>query len=190
MPRAIHPWKAAFISILISGSYAIVGRPLSVTAGFGKITASLESLFVPGHAESLLFFSQVSYRLVGNATFAERMGPGLDSITMTQLLLIAGIIFGGFISAVQLREFRIGVLPPFRQIVSAFSGGVLMAGAHCFSGCTWHLLGGLPVLPCKACFFSRVGPAHIWNACPEGNPGTINQKGVNSMREPLTYGEI
>ena len=36
----IQPWKAAvFISILISVSYALVGRPLSVTAGFGKITA-------------------------------------------------------------------------------------------------------------------------------------------------------
>ena len=152
----IHPWKAAvLISILISVSYAIVGRPLSVTAGFGKITAFLESLVVPGHSGSLLFFSQVSYRLVGNTVFAERIGPGLDSITMTQPLLIAGIIFGGFLSAVQLGEFRIGVLPPFRQIVSAFSGGVLMAGgAFAFSGCNlWPLLGGLPVFALQSLLF-------------------------------------
>ncbi len=152
----LHPWKAAvLISILLSASYAIVGRPLSVTTGFGKIAASLETFFVPGHSESLLFFSHVSYRFVGNATFAERMGAGLDSITMTQVLLIAGIILGGFLSAVQLREFRIGALPPFRQIVSAFSGGVLMAGgAFAGSGCNlWHLLGGLPVFALQSLLF-------------------------------------
>ncbi|MHB8843592.1 MAG: YeeE/YedE family protein [Nitrospirota bacterium] len=152
----IDPWKAAVLmSLLISLSYALVNRPLSVTAGFGKITAFLESLFVPGHPESLLFFNQVSYRLVGNSAFAERMGPGLDSITRTQLLLIAGIIFGGFISAFRLGEFRISVLPPFRQVVSAFSGGVLMAGGACASsGCNlWHLLGGLPVFALQSLLF-------------------------------------
>jgi hypothetical protein len=152
----IDPWKAAvLISILLSGSYLIVGRPLSVTTGFGKITAFLESLLVPDHVENLLFFGQVSYRLVGTTTYAERMAPGLDSIAMTQLLLIAGIMFGGFISAVQLREFSIGAMPPFRQIVSAFSGGVLMScGAFASSGCNlWHLLGGLPVFALQSLLF-------------------------------------
>jgi hypothetical protein len=152
----IHPWQAAvLISILLSVSYAIVGRPLSVTAGFGKITAFLESLLVPGHAENLLFFNQVSYRLVGNTAYVERMGRGLDSITMTQLLLIAGIIFGGFISAARLGEFRVAPLPPLRQILSAFSGGILMAGgAFASSGCNlWHLLGGLPVFALQSLLF-------------------------------------
>lgn len=150
------PWKAAMLIALITMlSFILSGRPLSVTSGFAKLSAYLGEQISPVYIADKPFFREDSLRLLNSTVTSGRLGTGIDSIALTQVPMIAGVVIGSFVSAVRLREFRIGHLPPLRQILSALSGGIMMAlGSLMAGGCNvWHIMGGLPVFALQSLLF-------------------------------------
>jgi uncharacterized membrane protein YedE/YeeE len=155
----LQPWKAALI---LSGigllSYLLVGMPLGITTSYAKIGAYAETLFAPDHVAELTYFQArpLSYvppltntRVTGGA------GPKLDAIASIQFPLILGVIGGGFLSAVLVREFQVRFRLPARQYGLALAGGLIMGlGARMTPACNiWHLLGGLPILAVQSLLF-------------------------------------
>jgi hypothetical protein len=149
---AMQLWQAALVLSGVSlASYVLIGMPLGITTAYAKVGAWFEMYLFPDHYASLGFFTAqpLSYRnpftgilLTGGP------GPVLDGIAIIQFPLIMGIILGGTISALRLGEFAPHHAVPWRQYVSAMSGGVLMGLASRMTpACNvWHLLGGLPIL--------------------------------------------
>lgn len=152
----LYPWKAAIVMVfIIMLSYILSGRPLSVTSGYAKLSACLEEQFFPSHMANLRFFKEDSPRLLYGIIMSGRPGTGVDSVAVTQIPLIIGVVLGSFLSSAKLGEFRINHLPPKRQIFSAFSGGIMMAvGSLMAGGCNvWHIMGGLPVIALQSLLF-------------------------------------
>jgi uncharacterized membrane protein YedE/YeeE len=155
----LQPWKAAVALAAIGGvSVLLVGMPLGITSGIAKMGGYLEGLAFPGHMAGLAFFREepLSYlhpftgeRLTGGA------GPRLDAVAAIQFPLICGIVAGGAVSAIVLREFRRFRPPPLRQGVAALAGGILMGlGSRMAAGCNvWHIIAGLPLLALQSLLF-------------------------------------
>ncbi len=138
----LDPWKAAMVMVfIIMMSYILSGRPLSVTSGYAKLSAYLEGGIFPSHTADLLFFKEDRMRLLYGTIMSSRVGTGADSVTITQIPFIFGIVIGSFLSSVHLGEFRIGNFPPGRQVLSALVGGNLMGiGSLMAGGCNvWHI---------------------------------------------------
>lgn len=153
----LQPWKASIIiAVLNTAVYVFSGWPMGITTAFAKIGAYLENLFVPSHAAGVLYFNQdsVTVTLLGT-TMRGGAAPETDIIFSTELALIFGIIAGAFLTAVALREFRIYGLPPKRQVLSAFIGGMLMGlGARIASGCNLKfVMGALPLFAFQGIVF-------------------------------------
>lgn len=139
----LPPWKAAFaIAGLGLLSYYFVGWPMGITTSYAKLGAYIENIFFPAHVASLAFFEGMA-------------GPRIDMIAITQGPLVFGIVFGSFLSALLLKEFRIHRFPPKKQVVSVFFGGFVMSlGARMASGCNvWYLFGYIPMLGLQGFFF-------------------------------------
>ncbi len=152
----LMPWKAAIlITVIIMLSFILSGRPLSVTSGYAKLSAYLGEQFFSAHIAEKPFFREENIRLLNGRVTSGRLGTGTDSIALTQIPMIAGVVIGSFISSIKLREFRIGHLPPGRQVFSALSGGIMMAfGSLMAGGCNvWHIMGGLPVFALQSLLF-------------------------------------
>ena len=79
----------------------------------------------------------------------------MDAYALIQFPLIAGIVLGGALSAVMLKEFRLYVKLPWHQYLSAAIGGIIMGLASRMApACNiWHLLGGLPILAAQSLLF-------------------------------------
>lgn len=155
----LQPWKAALLlAALVALSTAIIGVPLGITTSFSKAGSGLEGLVIPRHLESLTYFSAQSFTftspLLGIA-YRGGAGPQFDGVALIQYPLIAGLVAGGFISVLLLREFRIYRHVPVQQLLSGFSGGILMGlAARMAPSCNiWHLLGGLPILSLQSILF-------------------------------------
>ncbi len=154
--RYLDPWKVAVImAFIFSLSYVLSGRPLSVTKGYANLSARIEGLFSPRHMDNLPFFKEDSLRFFYGTTIKESVGSDINSLTITQIPLIVGIVLGSFFSSARLKEFKISDLPPWRQIFSAIVGGIMMAiGALMAGGCNlWHIIGGLPVFALQSILF-------------------------------------
>ncbi|PKL51396.1 MAG: hypothetical protein CVV37_06745 [Nitrospira bacterium HGW-Nitrospira-1] len=154
-----QPWKAAvclaFIGVV---AYVVVGKPIGVTNGYAKLGAYIEGIFFRGHVEGLPFFkaTPINYmHPLTNIHMQGGSGPWFDAVSVMELPIIIGIVFGSACSAVLLREFRIYYNVPYRQYISAFTGGVLMGlSARLSLGCNvTHLLGGLPILTGQSILF-------------------------------------
>ncbi len=149
-------WKAALaIVLVVSAQYVFSGRPLSVTSGIFKMSALMAHAATPAAFASVQPFTGNSVRLVYGRIMPERLMNAFDAVGITQFPLIAGIVGGSFLSALQLREFKPLGVPPFGQIISSISGGALMSvGALMASGCNlWHFFGGLPVFALQSILF-------------------------------------
>ncbi len=153
----IKPWRVAlFIGCLNFFFYALTGAPMGVTTGYAKMAAFIESLVIPAHVGTLRYFQEDTVSLhFGETMLAGGAAPVMDLIGYTELPLIGGIFIGSLCSVLIYREFRIYGLPPRRQIVSSFVGGLLLAlGARFASGCNVKFfLGGLPLLSLQSFFF-------------------------------------
>jgi uncharacterized membrane protein YedE/YeeE len=152
----LDPWTASFMmAIVITATLAVSGRPLAVNMGFAKLSGSLIAVMLPSVAGKISYYHMQSPRLLYGAIMPGGAGPVIDSIAISQLPLMAGIVGGACISSLRLGEFRIKRLPPVRQAFSAFAGGMFMAaGAFMAGGCNlWHMIGGLPVLALQSILF-------------------------------------
>jgi len=158
-PGSVQPWQAALIlSLLGVISYIAIGMPLGITTAYAKIAGALESLFFSTHVQELAYFKTIplNYRQpLTSMQLSGGPGPQLDAIALIQFPVIAGIILGGTLSAVLLKEFRMYVHLPWRQYLSAAVGGVIMGLASRMApGCNvWHLFGGIPILAAQSLLF-------------------------------------
>jgi hypothetical protein len=154
-------WVTA-ISLAVLGVLTVLlcGIPMGVTTSYAKGAALVESWLVPGHLAALSYFStsttsdQYSLALDG-VLRSGSSGPHFDIVAIVQVPLIIGVIGGSWLSAHLLNEFRIVWKVPFRQVLLAFTGGVIMAlAARMSPGCNiWHLWGGLPLLTMQSMLF-------------------------------------
>lgn len=147
----LQPWKIAVgLALLNLTSYLINGWPLGISTAYLKIGLWLEALVLPTHA--LQAHSIVQQSRIVIMPFA---GAVPDHYLVTELPFMVGIIGGAMMTALVLKEFRVYGLPPWRQGVAAFIGGVVMAlGARLANGCNIKfMLGGLPLLSLEALLF-------------------------------------
>jgi len=122
------------------------------------MAAYLAQPVVPLHVAGLKYFHVDSFQYTAPITHAVLQGgpgPKVDAVVFIQFPLILGIILGAFLSAVLIREFNTYLRVPFRQYVSAFTGGIILAlGSRMTPGCNiWHLFGGLPILAMQSILF-------------------------------------
>lgn len=156
---SLQPWVAA---IALAGigllSAIVVGTPLGITSSYAKAAAMTEAAICPDHFAGVSFFKimPLQYAQPFTGTML-RGGPGkeLDAVALIQFPLVLGIVAGGALSTLLLKEFRIRWKLPLRQYVSAAAGGVLMGlASRMAAGCNvWHLLGGLPLLTMQSLLF-------------------------------------
>lgn len=143
----LQPWKIAVgLALLNLSAYLINGWPLGISTAYLRIGLWLEALFVPDHTQHAHALFQQN-RLLAGAT--------ADPSLLNELPLMAGILGGACLTALFLKEFRVYGLPPWRQGLAAFIGGILIAlGARLANGCNIKfLLGGLPLLSIEALLF-------------------------------------
>lgn len=147
----LQPWKIAIgLALLNLTAYLVNGWPLGISTAYLKIGLWLEKLLLPTRAlEPNWFFQQ------NRLTIMPISGTVSDPYLLTELPFMAGIIGGAMMTALLLKEFRVYGLPPWRQGIAAFSGGVVMAlGARLANGCNIKfMLGGLPLLSLEALLF-------------------------------------
>lgn len=153
----LQPWQTAVILAFLNvAAYVASGWPIGLSTAYAKFGAMLETLLAPGHAAQLAYFRQPSLVVeIGSKTLTGGGGPQWDLIFFTETALIIGVLTGAFLTALRLGEFRISALPPWRQGMAAFGGGLLIAmGARLANGCNIkHLLGGLPLLSLQSIIF-------------------------------------
>lgn len=153
----LQPWKAALIiAVLNVLVYIFSGWPMGITTAYAKIGAYIENIFCADHVRSLTYFSQNSISInMSGVNITGGASPKVDIITFTEIALGAGIIAGSFLTSVLLREFRIYGLPPKKQAISAFVGGMLLAyGARIAGGCNLKfIVGALPLLSIQGIIF-------------------------------------
>ncbi len=155
----LQPWCTALL-LAVAGtvSVAVIGVPLGITTSYAKIGAWVQQWFMPEHVQSLEFFKTTPFRY-DNAllkiSYSGGPGPMTDSISLVQFPLLAGLVVGGLLSSLLVKEFRMYWQVPFRQILSGLVGGILMGlAARMAPGCNlWHLLGGLPILATQSLLF-------------------------------------
>jgi uncharacterized membrane protein YedE/YeeE len=155
----LAPWKAVIVLALLGfASWALVGMPIGITTTYAKLGAALQSLIAPDYVDSLAYFQRQP--LEYTPPFADqpiRGGPGpqLDAIAAIQYPLLLGIVFGAFIAAASIGEWRLQWRFPPRQWLSALGGGLLLGlAARMTPSCNiWHLWGGLPILALSSLLF-------------------------------------
>lgn len=167
----LQPWKAAIILALLgTASVVVIGVPLGITTSYSKIGAMLQNTVLSGHVQGLEYFKSMPFtydnRLLG-IRYSGGPGPTVDSISYIQFPLIAGLIIGGFLSAVLVNEFRIYRNVPQRQIISGLAGGMVMGlAARMAPSCNiWHLLGGVPILATQSLLFVIGLVPGAWLGC-------------------------
>jgi len=155
----LQPWCTAIVlALLVAISVVVIGVPLGITTSYAKIGAWIQQYFMPEHVQTLEYFKTLPFsydnRLL-NISYSGGPGPAADSIGLVQFPLLAGLVGGGLLSALLVKEFHIYWRVPVRQLLSGLAGGVLMGlAARMAPSCNlWHLLGGLPVLATQSLLF-------------------------------------
>lgn len=155
----IQPWKVALGLSLVGGvSLVVAGMPLGITTSYSKFGALLMQVVTPGFTDSIVYYKLQPLHYtppVGGVLLTGGTGPALDAVALIQYPLIGGIVAGSAISAILLGEWKIRFNPPWRQLLSAFLGGIIMGMASRMApACNiWHLFGGLPILALQSILF-------------------------------------
>jgi len=155
----LQPWKTALGLALIGGTFVLMmGLPMGVTTSYAKLGAMLLQVVAPEHLDTVVFFKKSSLHYqapLGGMVVSGSYGPNLDGVSLVQFPLMCGIIFGAAWSAVSLGEWGIRFRLPWRQVVSALLGGIIMGYAsRMVPSCNvWHLFGGLPILGLQSLLF-------------------------------------
>lgn len=155
----VAPHHAA-LALALCGtiSLLLVGMPLGVTTSYAKFAAMMEQLLLPHHVTGVDFFVQQPFVYTPPFSTSSLVGGGgwhVDAFALIQFPLIFGVLFGAFLSAWRLKEFRVRFRPPKLQLGVAFIGGFLMGiAARITPGCNvWHVWGGLPHLALSSLLF-------------------------------------
>ena len=155
----IQPWKAAAGLALIGAlSVLIMGMPMGITTSYAKFGAIVLESLSPEHFASLGYFKLVPLRYtppLGSVPITGGPGPALDAVALVQFPLLAGILLGATWSALRLGEWRMRFRLPWRQVLSALLGGIIMGLASRMApACNvWHLFGGIPMLALQSFLF-------------------------------------
>lgn len=122
-------WVGAFIGLLSMATFYFSNKPLGVSTAYARLAGLLGYLISKPHTDSLKFYQDET--------------PKID----WGVMLLFGIVLGGFLAAFSGDEFKLSVVPllweshfgnsvPLRLAV-AFLGGIIMAfGARLAGGCT------------------------------------------------------
>jgi len=161
LPRGYVPVWAAAIGLSVLGTvvYILSGMPIGITTSYAKMAGWIESVLAPDHFASLAFFRSVPLNIASPSSGEILRGgpaPVMDAVAAIQLPLIAGVVLGSALSAILLKEFRVHLGIPPRQLLAGFAGGMLMGlASRMGSGCNvWHLLGGVPILAAPSLLFA------------------------------------
>ncbi len=155
----IQPWKAAILlAFLGSVSVLITGMPMGITTSYSKFGAILIQLIAPERYTDIKYFTLLPLNYtppLGGETISGGPGAMIDAISLIQFPVIFGIIGGSAISAIWLGEWHLNLRLPWKQIVSAVVGGILMGMASRMApACNiWHLMGGLPIMAMQSLLF-------------------------------------
>lgn len=155
----LQPWRAALLlALTVVVSCLLIGLPLGITTTYAKLGGAVEQLLWPEHVADLAFFGVVSLDYVppfASETVRGGPAPRWDGIAAIQLPLIVGIVLGSAVSALRLGEWHLHRNLPWRQVLSALAGGVIMGlAARMAPACNvQHLLGGLPILAGQSLLF-------------------------------------
>jgi uncharacterized membrane protein YedE/YeeE len=155
----LQPWKTALGLAMIGLTFVLLmGLPMGVTTSYAKFGAMLLQLLAPEHVAKLEYFNSTSlYYLppLGGTLVIGKPGSAFDGVALVQFPLICGIIAGAAWSAIRLKEWRMQLRLPVRQVVSALVGGIIMGYAsRMIPSCNvWHLFGGLPILGLQSLLF-------------------------------------
>lgn len=155
----LQPWKAA-IALALIGTLAVLllGMPMGITTSYAKFGAMLLKPLAPDYYASLGYFTLLPLQYtppLGGPLLSGGPGPALDGVALVQFPLIIGIVLGAAWSAIRLGEWQIRLKLPWRQVISALAGGVIMGLASRMApACNiWHLFGGLPILALQSFLF-------------------------------------
>lgn len=155
----LQPWKAALgLAFVGSLSVLLVGMPMGITTSYAKFGAMVLHPVLPEHYAGLSYFQLQPLHYtppLGGGVLTGGPGYLLDGIALVQFPLIAGIVLGAALSAWRLGEWRMRINLPWRQVVSALAGGIIMGMASRMApACNiWHLFGGLPILALQSILF-------------------------------------
>ncbi len=159
-PRGyVEPWAASILLAVVGVlAYVAAGMPVGVTTSYAKMAACADSALFGGTLSDTVYFRTMPLDLVNPATgvvLKGGPGPAFDGIAVVQAPIILGIVLGGALSALSLRELGFRWRVPPAQLLAAFVGGLLMGLASRMApGCNvWHLMGGLPILAFQSILF-------------------------------------
>ncbi|TVS20042.1 MAG: hypothetical protein EA424_05985 [Planctomycetaceae bacterium] len=119
----------ALIGVLSMLTFYLSDKPIGTSTAYARVAGLVGRLFAPRHTDALPFYAKKT--------------PAID----WQVMLVAGILVGGFLAAWTGGEITGRWLPPFwverfgesiaLRLIVAFLGGALMAfGARMAGGCT------------------------------------------------------
>lgn len=155
----LQPWQAAlWLALIGTVSVLVLGMPMGITTSYSKAGALLLQAFSPELVAGIPYFQLQPLNYLpplGGGPLTGGPGPALDGVALVQFPLIIGIAAGSALSALLLGEWRMHLRLPWRQVVSALLGGLLMGLASRMApACNiWHLFGGLPILAMQSLLF-------------------------------------
>jgi len=126
----LNPYLAgALLGLVLFLSFFITGGGLGASAAISRVQVGVLDLFAPSHVD-------------GVAYFAELGGGRSSAFNHYSIFMLAGTFFGGMLSGVLNRRFRLEtrkgprISTPVR-LAAAFVGGIIMVyGARLARGCT------------------------------------------------------
>lgn len=155
----LQPWQAALGLALIGvASVLLLGMPMGITTSYSKVGAMLLTGVAPELVAGTPYFQLQPLNYLpplGGGPLTGGPGPLLDGVALVQFPLIIGIAAGSALSALLLGEWQLHLRLPWRQVLSALLGGLLMGLASRMApACNiWHLFGGLPILAMQSLLF-------------------------------------
>lgn len=146
----------ALMGLLAVFTFYTADSPMGIPKAFAQMTAMIEKIFAPEYIDNNEY--------IQNNLPAVADGSGID----WQLMLVIGIIIGGFISSRMSGTFKEEVVPALwinrfganktkRLTVAFISGIMLFLGSRIAGGCTmWHGINGSMQLALSGWIFFMV----------------------------------
>lgn len=126
----LNPYAGgALIGLVLFLAFLVTGNGLGASAAIARIQVSVLDLLAPGHVDRVAYF-------------AEMAGGSLNPLGHSSVFMLAGTVFGGFLSGLLAGRVRVEVnkgpnITNATRLAFAFlGGGVVGYGARLARGCT------------------------------------------------------